>query len=455
MKLSILSTVIILVMAALIGRQHQQRIHTAQETHTRLIAEARSLGLRDAEISEGHAAPRTWSRPLRPPAAEREAGARDLAKRLSDFALAMKQAELGTIPMIENQQEKIFLLLDEVLHLDAAQLKTLIAEIRANPALDDEMRRNLVGFSIMMLANDHPVAALALSTESADLFTEVHSGPAISTAISRWAELDPAAALAWLRHQETLHPNGDPSHLRSALIGGTAKRDPAQAFQLIHEFGATNPVEMTDAIAASASDPAGRSAVLSALRAHLAANPGHESSASMTAAVLRTLGREAIGEGFSSASRWMESAALSPKEAQTMVEQLHNHQSGKDTGKWVEWMADRLPPAGVKEKVDGLVRQWTQNDYRAAGEWLVETPPGDAKNAAVKAYAQTVAPYDTQSATQWAITLPPGPDRTEVLRSIHRELVKTEPAAAEAFATRHGITEPTSPPNGGHLPPMR
>jgi hypothetical protein len=160
----------------------------------------------------------------------------------------------------------------------------------------------------------------------------------------------------------------------------------------------------------------------------------------LSEAILRTLGRKAIGEGFSSASRWIESAALSPKEAQTMVEQLHN-QDPKDTGKWVEWMADRLPPAGVKEKVGGLVRQWTQNDYRAAGEWLVETPPGDAKNAAVKAYAETVAPYDSQSATQWAITLPPGPDRTEVLRSIHRELAKTEPAAAEAFATRHGITE--------------
>jgi hypothetical protein len=88
------------------------------------------------------------------------------------------------------------------------------------------------------------------------------------------------------------------------------------------------------------------------------------------------------------------------------------------------------------------MRNWTNSDYRAAGEWLAAAPTGETKNASVKTYAETVARYDPQTAAQWALTLPEGKAKTETIRNIHNNWPKDTPeqeAARAAYKQEQGI----------------
>ena len=101
-----------------------------------------------------------------------------------------------------------------------------------------------------------------------------------------------------------------------------------------------------------------------------------------------------------------------------MTQCIEHWRTRDDTGKWIEWMAEKLPAGDWESKAGGLMDQWTRNDYKAAGAWLNGAAEGPAKQAAVKSYAQAVAPYDPEVAGQWARTLPAGPEREQLLEAI-------------------------------------
>lgn len=114
----------------------------------------------------------------------------------------------------------------------------------------------------------------------------------------------------------------------------------------------------------------------------------------------------------------------------------------EETGQWVEWVGQTLPAGQADPNIKNMVRQWTQDDYQAAGSWLATSPEGPAKNTAVRSYAETVSDYDPETAAQWAMTLPPGKDRETTLKAIYDNWPKKDPtaeAAAAAFAKEHGI----------------
>ena len=110
-----------------------------------------------------------------------------------------------------------------------------------------------------------------------------------------------------------------------------------------------------------------------------------------------------------------------------------------ETGQWIEWIGEKLPPEKTTDHIRNLVRNWTTNDYQAAGKWLAATPDGPAKNTSIRTYAETVASYEPETATEWARTLPPGKDREATLKHIHRNWPKEDATAKEAFAKKHGI----------------
>lgn len=443
MKPSIFATIAILGIAALLGQRHHQRITSARQDLGRLTAEAMALGLDPATLTAtaaDGAAPSSRQRAPRQQSTDREAKARDFAKRLSAFVLEMQQREKDGLPQDPSFQETLFNSLDEMLHLDKEQLKVVIAAIRNDTALDDEMRSNIIGFAVMTMATDHPASALATFTESAGLLGN-GGGHVLHTAISRMAQTDPAAALAWLRNHEANHPEMDTNAAKQGLIEGTAKRDPAEAFRMISELGETRNTASAraTAIASAATDPASRTAVLHALREHLKTQPPGQEANEMRSATITTLARQAIGEGFESATEWVESSGLNPMETDVFIAGLDARLTSNDAGQWIDWIGGHLPPEKLSEKIEPIFNQWTHRDYRAAGEWLLKAPEGPAKAASVKVYAATLAPHHPESAAQWALTLPAGPERTEILSSIHRTLTRTDPDAAANFAIEHSL----------------
>ena len=418
MKFSLLAAALILAVASFFGWQDHRKLAAVRESHGRLFEEARALGLStDGLVIDGKA--------VLPAETGREGHSnsgidpKEFAVRLAAFALKMEAAEKSGTPQDEGFQQEIFGLLDEMHRLDPAQLKVLIGELRANGELTAEMRRNIVGFAISMLANDHPASALAIFTESTDLFGDKDGGRHIlGQALSKWASQDPTAALEWVRANSAAHPDLVTEETKRELIGGAAKQDPRLAFKLIGELGLEDGWSASEEIAKSATTPAERDAIVSALRDHLATEAGEGLADDLLVPTLQALAQGAMKDGFEGATAWINGAGLDVNGLATIANGIAYWRTGDDTGKWIEWIAGNPLNGAWESKAGELMDQWTRNDYKAAGLWLSQAADGPAKQVAVASYAKTVAPYDPAAAVQWANTLPAGKDRDDLLEAI-------------------------------------
>ena len=436
MKISIAISVLILAAAAVLGWSDQQRLTAARAGHAKLVAEAALLGITRDPAAGGDPA-----RITKRGRADREAEARAAAVEFIAFAREMEAIEKKGGPPDEATQKRSMDFMERMMSLDAAQLKILIAELRGAKDLKDETRQGLIGFSIMTLANDHPQAALTLFTESADLFKENGMGNhVISSALTRWAKDDPLAAVEWLRANGGKFGDEVVQLAKHGVITGTAERDPRLAFQLIKDLGFEDRTDNTiENIVGTARTPEDRTAVLAAFRGHLLSFTKETDRERANNSAMGTLARGMIKEGFEAGAAWIERAKLDPTECEFFARGLHATEKTKDTGRWVEWVGETLPPDKSDGPIKTLIRQWTQNDFQAAGKWLAATPDGSTKNVSIRAYAETVSQYEPETAAQWAMTLPPGKDREETLRNIHGKWPKEDAAAREAFAKEHGI----------------
>ena len=138
---------------------------------------------------------------------------------------------------------------------------------------------------------------------------------------------------------------------------------------------------------------------------------------------------------------WIQSADLSRTETASLVESLNYDLTKGNTGKWLDWIATQ-PAAGNQAEATtrNLVHNWTEKDYKAAGEWLAQCPAGPTKEAATLSYLETIAPYEPDAAAQWAATLPAAKQKG-ALQAIYQTLERKDKATAEAFAARHGLDD--------------
>lgn len=438
MKLSLALSALILAVAASFAWQDHDRLTQVRAAHEKLVAEAAALGI-SPDVANTAASSRITKRERAQD--RREQDAKQAAAEFIAFAKEMEAAQKKGGPPDEKMQERIMGLMDRMLSLDAGQLKIVISTLRADPTLNDEMRRGLIGFSIMTLASDHPQAALGLFTESSDLFKNDGMGRGvISSSLAKWAKDDPTAALDWVRKNGEKYPDLVTDDAKEGLIAGAAEQDPRLAFRLISELGLENVSGAGQAIIGAARTPEERTASLAALREYLATLPEWKDRDLIGLNAINELGQKAAKDGFEAGSKWIDGAGFSPEEIRRMANDLGTSSSGGDTGKWIEWVGESVPDEKIG--VQTMVRQWTENDYQAAGKWLATAAPGPTKDAAVRSYAETVSRYEPETAAQWALTLPPGTDRTETLRNIYQNWPKNDEAskeAAAAFAKAHGL----------------
>lgn len=441
MKISIAVSVLILAIGVTLGWQNQQQLVASRVTHEKLVAEASEQGI---SLDPNHSAnsPRSTKRPRE----DKEASVKQTAAAVIAFAKELEAQKDKGGPPDEARQKRILELMDRMMSLDTAQLKIVMAEIRASTELKDEMRQGLIGFSIMTLADKHPQASLALLSESADLFKDDGMKKnLITSSLSRWAKDDPLGAVDWVRKNSEKFPDLLTDDAKNGLIGGAAAQNPKLAFQLIGELGIKDASRAISRIASAAKTSTERTTTLGALRDYLANIQDDTARKKALGGAIRSLGDSASSEGFETASQWVASAKLTPEELASFANGLLNNgdpaRSG-DAGQWIEWLGANLPADKADNKIQEMVRDWTQKDYQAAGQWLTSAPNGPAKNSAICSYAEAIASYEPEVASQWAMTLPPGKDRDSTLREIYENWPKEDPAAkeaADAFAKLHGI----------------
>ncbi len=438
MKISIALAILILLLAAALGWHDHERLASVRASHEALVAEAAALGIStDSRHPDG--------RPLVTRSAEREdkqAIAKDAAARFIAFAKEMEAMEKSGKQPDEAMQKRIMEFMDLTMSLDASQLKTVIAEVRAAGDLKDETRQGLIGFSIMTMANDHPQAALTLFTESSDLLKDNQMGNhAVSMALGSWAKDDPLGALDWVLKNGEKFPDLVTEEAKSAVISGAAAQDPKLALQLIGELKLKESSQAIRSITAAAKTPEERTATLAAIREHAASLTNQDERQKLENSAISSLVNSAVKDGFQAGSQWISNVGLSPKELENVSGSLTHAVKPAETGQWIEWLGEKLPADKADISIGRMIQNWTQKDYRAAGTWLANASDGPTKQAAIRSYAETVAPYDPETAAQWALTLPAGQQREKTMKRIHQQWPKDDAAGAAAFAKEQEIAK--------------
>lgn len=439
MKIPLLASLVIVAGGAGLGWHSQQQLAAARLTHGQLLAEAAQLGI---AIDPAH--PAALLHLTKHERQGREVGVQLAAAEFIVFAQEMAAYKEARGNQLNSaMQERLMEFMDRMMALNSAQFKALIAEVAANQDLKDEIRQDLIGFSIMTLANEQPQAALTIFAESSGLFTNPGIGARVlSTALACWAKEDPLAALKWLRNQAGKYAELISEDTKLGMISGAAVQYPKFAFKLIGELDLKDPEQAVQAVVNAADSPQDRSATLAGLRSYLATVQDAAVREATASHAIRSLALGCMRDGYESASQWLAGARLSPAELGNFAEGLTPQAKRDDTGRWVEWLGNALPPEQAEERIRGFVDTWTQNDCQAAGRWLGNAAEGLARNTAIRAYAETVAGYEPEVAAQWALTLPAGDQRDATLKQVLANWPKTDAAAIEAaaaFAKEHGI----------------
>ena len=436
MKISIALSLLILGLGSVLGWQDHQRHAKVRASRDKLIVEAAQAGITLDSVRKEDGL-RVTKRGRQHE--DKEAEANNTAAEFIRFANEMEALEKKGGPPDKAMQQRAFEFIDQMAALNPAQLKLLIAEVRASKDLTDESRENLISFSIMMLSSDHPQSVLALLTESPGFLKEDgRATQVMASSLDKWAKDDPAAALAWVRANSAKFPDLVNDDAKRGLISGAAATDPKLALKLISELGLKNGDDAIRTIVDAPKNPKERTATLTALREYLATLPEGEKRDEASKSALRLLAQNAVRDGFEAGSKWIDSAGLNSEQLSEICDRSLNVKR-EEGGKWVEWIGTKLTGEKSKNSIRRLIQDWTENDYQAAGKWLAATPAGPTKNISIRSYAETVASYEPESAAQWAMTLPPGKDRDETLENIYQNWPKDDGVAKEAFKKLHRI----------------
>jgi hypothetical protein len=427
-------SLLMLAGALLIGWIDRVKLNQLRAERQRLVAEAAELGIRPAASDDGEL--RVTRRERVDKLVEARHLAHDIIALVKDLEWLKESGKHADISI----QDRILEALERFRSLDTDQLKLMIAEFQSAGGIGDEMRGTILSFATAELADRNPQAALTLLCGSGN---PIESGPVrtsqILKSISNWAVTDPAAALAWLRANPMEFIDGE--SMQRAVVEGAARSDLKLAFGLIGQLGIREPGETLRKIAGTLRDSGERTEFLRLAREFAVADPGKYGGEEMKA-VLRSLAAGVANEGCAQGSRWILENNLSDGEITAMAGSIGFFAKSDEKGRWIEWMAENVSGENRDGMIDGIVRNWTQGDHRAAGEWLAAAPDGPAKKASVAAFAMTVAPYDPQTAAQWALTLPPGDKRNETLKAVYSQWPQDDPASKaerDAFMRGHPV----------------
>ncbi|GAA5481461.1 hypothetical protein [Haloferula sargassicola] len=424
MKGSLIITVIILGVGLTAGWRKQVEYRKAREILTRVEAEAAAAGISiDGDAGAAERAAKIAERD------DHREEVRQFSRELIAFARDMEEAQKGGEPD-EGMKKRMLSVFQRLLDLSGSDFKILIEEVRESPDLTDQQRQQLVMMSVMMLSQQQPRTALELLTESGDLVElgqmEKH---ALSMALSSWATEDPQAALKWIEDNADKHGDLINNDTRRAVVTGAAIQDPKLAIEIARKLKMGG--EIGHSLAEAAKTPEQRSRLLAVLR--------ENGDKELQRNALASLGADLSQAGFEAARTWMEGANLNDQERDSVSQGLQYWQTGKETGRWIEWIDTACGKEG-EGKVKDLMQQWTRNDYRAAGEWLAEADDGPTKPQAVAGYVQAVAPYDPAAAAKWVDTLAEGDLRQESARELYQQWRGEDEEAAKAFAEKEGIS---------------
>lgn len=412
--------------AAILVMQGNRELAVLRLEHRKLIAEAAGLGITPANETRGQ-------RPANRERAGKPASTRQIALDLIRLTKEVSQArKTGVLPDIA-AEDKLLETLQHLRSLGADSIRTVIEEILNNPTLADEMRAELLTRAIDALAERDPQTALTLLIGEGTPLTDAKiRGERILITLTKWAQMDSAAAVAWFHANPVTFIEKKP--MMEALVVGAARTDLKAAVDLIKELS----VPLTgvlEKITAELRDSAHRTEFMTLVRAELPADI-------IVMMALKFMAAD-IGKGpFDETIRWINENELKEQEIQWLLIGAANRADQAEKSRWIDWINVRLSEESRDEQIGKLVEAWTSHDHQATGAWMVSLPDGPMKFNAIVSFAKGVVFIDPQSATRWALTLPPGKQRNATLKAIYDRWRFADPAThpeREAMMKAHPV----------------
>ncbi len=432
MRNSILISLLILAVAGLFTWRLQEKISTVRASKAALVSKALAAGI---PLGKNDSA-----RSTRPPRVDKDAEAKALAADFIAFIKEMKLTEYDGGDTDHEMQDRLGRLTARILSLNAKQLETFIVETDACEESKESFFTVQVSLALSDLAQNEPEATLTILTRHPRYGESEMGGWAVSTAVCKIAERDPAAALDWMRVSAREHPGLIARGVKGSFVCVVAAKDLRTAFKYFDEFRPEDPATTLNHLAQGATTPEKRSEFVALLRERTETMPEgdvrEESVRSAWFGLVNGLSRE----GFTDASRWLRENSVTAGEIGPLMPFMVFKARTSEKGDWIQWMGENLTVKDRSREIVAAMSQWTQNDYRAAGEWLAESPDGPAKESSVSAYATTVARSDPATATRWALTLPEGDRRTATMKGIYKNWPKAtaaDIADRETFRTTY------------------
>lgn len=424
MKISLLLTAAILLAGAALGWKNQQRINTAQTQATQVVAAARH-NIPPPDPTSTHRPRPTTDIPT-------------LAAELIAFA-----RELETNPETSSPGQREQTILDwqrRLSSLNPGQIKTLIAEIQKSP-LEDSTRDDLLRITLQALSANHPAETLSILSTDPDLFKNPWLRASVATeALLRGMEKDPAASIAWFKENRGTFGDTARDHITEKLLRGTGIIDPKLAFRLISDLSIADSGYAVRMILNPSRDNEQRDAALAAFREYLDSITDPAVRENLSFEGNGTLIANAMNHGFDKGLAWTESAGFSQQELEAETSRSIDAIVFTDPAKWFDWLSRNVPTdTTFRQTIPTYIREWTQLDYQTAGKWLGSVPDGQLKYFATLAYMEALLHHHPEISAHWFDTLPPTSRNENTRKEIHRNLLRTNPAAAADFARRHSI----------------
>ncbi|MDB4429994.1 hypothetical protein N9283_04230 [Akkermansiaceae bacterium] len=421
---SLIIAALILGIAAFFGIKQSERLADL-ETRWLILSEKAEQDDVPIDPAEPYALDRLSHRSS--PAARKETiGA--FGEKLIAFMNEVREAEKEDgASNIEIQQRGIKLL-SELNHFSGSEIELLVERILSEEGIEESSKNELVTMSIMMLSQDEPETALSLFLETKD---RMFIGGAmdkhfIGTAVASLAKRDPRAAVDWLITNKDAIGELDDGTRVQILEGAAGNMN--GAFDIIDELGFENKSRAFGVIGSrvTAESLPDFLKVIRAEKDPLASNNAFSS-----------LAKSPFAQNIEKATSLLEGGKLSSQESRLFLDGLDYHSLKEGTSQWLDWMAD----GGKKysDMSESLIRDWTRNDYRAAGEWVNSVDEGPKRDRAKAAYARTLAEHEPAGAAVWAESLPKGAQQNKVRAEIYRYWKKSDPAAASAYGQKHGL----------------
>ena len=233
MKISLIVTFVILVLASVIGLRNRQALAAADSVLRETLTQARSLGV--PLDPSGGVLPRSRHHQRAQPATDVTTLAAGLIELARESATAPKGVPAEDLQQRVLDQQRL------LLALDATGMKELVAEINLAAGIEDEIRQDLGVLVFQAFVESHPLAALDFFAENPDLLKNSNARAEIAvTGLVRCMESDPDGAIRWYQDHRGLFAGSDGDTVIDGFISGTALLDPKLAFSLISTLGHPN-----------------------------------------------------------------------------------------------------------------------------------------------------------------------------------------------------------------------